>query len=400
MVMDINDLNESNDFLEILLDNISSAIFIVNKERKVENYNSAFSELFRKTEDRVLGQLTGNAIGCINTDNGKKECGTTEHCNKCVLRNSLLNAIIENVPVTKGILEREFLIDDLLVKKCLKYSTKQIIYHGSKMVLVIVDDITELVEQRNSLKLQNDKLLQLNHQKNLFLGTAAHDLRNPIGTIQSVGELLKDSYDEMNQTELATMFKMISDSSKFCLNLINDLLDITKIEAGKMELKLVKRNYVAFLQNMLKMYKAYAKAHNMEVNLIVKNTIPEFHFDDNKLEQVMNNLVNNAVKYSFAGNSVTITASLEEDNILTTIEDKGQGIQQEELPQIFDEFTRTSNETINGERSTGLGLAIVKKIVEGHGGEIWANSRFGKGSTFAFTLPLNGHNEKMQLNNK
>jgi len=391
MVLDMNDLRESNDFLNLLLDNISSAIFIVDTGRRVQNYNNAFSELFRKTEDRILGQLTGNALGCKNTEDGVKECGFSEHCIKCDLRKSLLDSLIENVPVEKGLLEREFSINGVLVKKYLLYTTKQINYHKTRMILVIVDDVTELEEQRYSLKIQNEKLIDLNNQKNIFLGTAAHDLRNPIGTIQTVGEILKDSYHEMDQSELATMFKMITDSSNFSLNLINDLLDITKIEAGKIDLKLEKRNYVDFLNNMLKIYKAYARTHSMDVELVIKQSIPEFQFDDNRMEQVMNNLVNNAVKYSFAGNSVTITASCDEKNILTTVEDKGQGIHEDELPKVFGEFQRTSNETTNGEKSTGLGLAIVKKIVEEHGGTIWANSRYGKGSIFSFTLPLNGH---------
>jgi signal transduction histidine kinase len=391
MALDMNDLRESNDFLNILLENISSAIFIVDPDCRVQNYNTAFSKLFRKTENRILGQLTGNALGCKNTEEGKKECGTSEHCFKCEFRNSLLDILIENAPVEKGLLDREFLIDSKLVRKYLLYTTKIINYHKTKMMLVIVDDVTELEEQRINLKIQNEKLIELNNQKNIFLGTAAHDLRNPIGTIQTVGELLKDSYDEMSPSELSSLLKMIADSSKFSLNLLNDLLDITKIESGKLDLRLEKRNYVEFLENMLKIYKAYAKTHNMEVNLVVKHKIPEFHFDDNKLEQVLNNLVNNAVKYSFAGNSVTITASLEEKSILTTVEDKGQGIPEDELPTIFEEFQRTSNETTNGERSTGLGLAIVKRIVEGHGGRIWVNSRFGKGSTFTFTLPLNNN---------
>jgi signal transduction histidine kinase len=394
MVLDMNDIQESNAFLNILLDNISSAIFIVDLERRVQNYNNAFSDLFRRTEDRVLGQLTGNALGCKNTLDGVKECGTTEHCKKCELRNSLLDILVEKVPVHKGLLEREFLINGALTMKYLLYSTKPIIYNQRKMVLVIVDDVTELQEQRRNLEIQNVKLQELNNQKNIFLGTAAHDLRNPIGTIQTVGEILKESYNELNETELAAMFKMITDSSKFSLNLINDLLDITKIEAGKLELKLEKGNYADFLKSRLRFYEAYAKTHKMSIKLNILNDIPEFHFDDGKMEQVMNNLVNNAVKYSFAGNSVTITALCEENNILTTVEDKGQGIHENELPTVFWEFQRTSNETTNGERSTGLGLAIVKKIVEGHGGTIWVNSRFGKGSTFSFTLPLNGISAK------
>ena len=388
MTGNINELRESGDFLNILLENISSAIYIVDPDMRVNNYNHAFTEIFQRTEDKILGQLGGNVLGCQYTENGTRECGTTGHCNTCELRNSLLNCLLENVPVNKGMLNREFLIGGQKVRKYFVYTTKLISLHGEKKVLVIVDDITELEQQRISLEEQNNKLIDLNNQKNKFLGIAAHDLRNPIGSIQTISEILGDSYKEMDNAEIESMFKIIFDLSRFSINLINDLLDISKIEAGRLELKMETRNYLDFLRNRLKFYKAYARVHQMNVDLFIDENIPEFEFDDNKIEQVINNLVNNAVKYSFPGSSITISAARKEDNIVTIIEDTGQGIHADELPIIFNEFQMTSTQATNGEKSTGLGLAIVKKIIEEHGGQVWVTSKHGKGSTFYFTIPL------------
>ena len=387
----INELRESSDFLNILLDNISSAIFIIDPDMRVQNYNHAFSEIFRRTEARILGQLGGNALGCQYTENGTRECGTTIFCNTCDLRNSLLNCFLENVPINKGFLNREFLINGQLVRKYLIYTTKLISFQGKKNVLVIVDDITELEVQRVSLEDQNNKLTDLNNQKNKFLGFAAHDLRNPIGSIQTISEILSDSYLEMDKAELESMFKIIGDLSRFSLNLINDLLDISKIESGMLELKMELRNYLFFLRTRLKFYKAYAKAHQMKVELIIGENIPEFEFDDNKIEQVLNNLVNNAVKYSLPGATITISATRKDNFVITAVEDTGQGIQEDELPIVFNEFQVTSTQATNGEKSTGLGLAIVKKIVEEHGGKVGATSQPGIGSTFYYTLPLNNN---------
>jgi signal transduction histidine kinase len=383
----LNELQESSDFLNILLDNISSAIFIVDPDLRVQNYNHAFYEIFR-TEDIVLGQLTGNAFGCQYTKNDTHECGTTWHCNICDLRNSLLNCFMGKVQADKGSLNREFFIDGQSVRKYFMYTTKLISFQGKKKALVIVDDITELEQQRISLEAQNSTLLGLNNLKNKFMGIAAHDLRNPIGSVQTISEILIDSYAEMDKAELVSMFKTIGDASRFSINLINDLLDISKIEAGRLELNLESRNYMDFLKNRLKFYKAYAKAHQMKVELFSAGNIPEFKFDDNRIEQVINNLVNNAVKYSLSGASITITVSRADGFVLTAVEDTGIGIHEDELPVIFNEFHVTSNKATNGEKSTGLGLAIVKKIVEEHGGKVWANSQPERGSTFYFTLPI------------
>jgi len=388
MTLNIKDLSESSDFLNILIDNISSTIFIVAADLKVKNSNKAFGDLFQRGEDQILGKLCGNALGCMYTEGGTKQCGTTEHCAGCDLRISLLSNFIDQVPMNKGILDRQFTISGKLEKKYLTYTTKLICFDQTEMGLIIIDDNTELHEQRLVLEQKNAKLEELNYHKNKFLGIAAHDLRSPIGNILTISDILTASYQEMNSEELVSMYSDLGKLSLFSLNLINDLLDISKIESGKLTLKKVTRNYVDFLKNRLKLYKAYTKAHHMTVDFVAGEGFPDFEFDDNKIEQVLNNLVNNAVKYSFPGTSLRISAKRMEDVILTTVEDHGQGICEEELPLVFNEFQVSSTKATNGEDSTGLGLAIVRKIVEEHGGNVWVNSVLGKGSAFSFSLPL------------
>lgn len=388
MTVNIKDLSESSDFLNILIDNISSTIFIVAADLKVKNSNKAFGNLFQRTEDQILGKLYGNALGCIYTEEGARQCGTTEYCNACDLRIALLNTFLDHIPMNKGILDRKFSINGKLENKYLSYTTKLISFDHNEMALIIIDDNTELQEQRLVLEQKNAKLEELNYQKNRFLGIAAHDLRSPIGNMITITDILKESHQEMDNDEKVSMFNDLGKLSLFSLSLINDLLDFSKIESGKLTLKMVKQNYVDFLKNRLKIYKAYTRAHHMNVDFVVVGGIPDFEFDDNKIEQVLNNLINNAVKYSFPGTSLRISVARQEVNILTTVEDQGQGISEEELPLIFNEFQVSSTKSTNGEDSTGLGLAIVRKIVEEHGGNVWVNSELGKGSAFSFSLPL------------
>jgi signal transduction histidine kinase len=388
MTLNINDLSESSDFLNILIDHISSAFFIVAADLKVNNSNKAFGELFQQLEDQIPGKLFGNALGCIYTADGTVQCGTTRYCDKCDLRKALLSNLTDHIPMNKGIFDHKFSINGKTENKYLNFTTKLISFDHAEMVLIIMDDNTELHEQHLILEQKNAKLEDLNVQKNKFLSIAAHDLRSPIGNILTITDILKASHREMDEDELVSMFDDLSKLSLFSLSLINDLLDFSKIEAGKLTLKRELKNYVDFLKNRLKLYKAYTKAHHMHVDFVADEGIPDLEFDDNKIEQVLNNLVNNAVKYSFPGTSLKISAVRQKDIILTTVEDHGQGICEEELPLVFNEFHVSSTKSTNGEGSTGLGLAIVRKIVEEHGGHVWVNSELGKGSAFSFSLPL------------
>ncbi len=148
MPLEISELKESNDFLNTLLDQITSAVFVADKKMRIHNVNKASQTLFLKREGQILEQLWGNAIGCAFAVLEAKECGTTTQCGQCLLRRSLFKSFTERTPTYRETLKREFYIDDKPVLKYLQYSTKYIQYQGDEMVMIIVDDITETETQR------------------------------------------------------------------------------------------------------------------------------------------------------------------------------------------------------------------------------------------------------------
>jgi signal transduction histidine kinase len=165
-------------------------------------------------------------------------------------------------------------------------------------------------------------------------------------------------------------------------------LDISKIESGRLELEIAQNDYIDFLNKNIELNKYFANEKGMSINLGPRGEIPFVDFDKNKIEQLLNNLISNAIKYSYPNTEINIEVKREGEFVLTKVIDQGQGIPEDELPDIFKAFQRASTKPTAGEKSTGLGLAIAKKIVEGHKGEIWVESKFGKGSTFYFTLPI------------
>ena len=259
---------------------------------------------------------------------------------------------------------------------------------GKQLLYSIIHDITQRKLAEEALRQSNDQLRELNNQKNEFLGMAAHDLRNPIAVIQNTS-LILSRYSSENLSEKQQEFlRKIHDTSKFMLELLNNLLDISKIEAGKLELEITKNNYPNFLEKTIEFNRFFATEKSISMDLVLSNEIPPIGFDQNKIEQVLNNLISNAIKYSHPHTTITIEVLKEKAFVVTNVIDQGQGIPQDELPHVFKAFQKTSTKPTAGEKSTGLGLAIVKKIVEGHQGEIGVESEVGKGSTFFFKLPL------------
>ena len=271
MSINLENLKESNEFLNILFDNITSALFILDKNARVENMNESFSLLFQKQEEKILGNLCGNALGCKFAVEENALCGETSYCKNCILRRDILKTLSKRVPTNRRKLSRDFYSDIQRVTKHFLYSTRYIQYYGKEFILVIVDDNTELENSRNKLEEQNETLRVLNKQKSKFLGIAAHDLRNPIGAIKSFSNLLLDSYHEFSDEDRIEFIRLIKDSSQFSINLINELLDISKIEMGKLKLDKKDENIQEIVENAIKINKIFAKKKNIEINFFINN---------------------------------------------------------------------------------------------------------------------------------
>lgn len=257
-----------------------------------------------------------------------------------------------------------------------------------EMRKTILDTNEELNNVARQLQKQNAQLEQLNRLKNQFLGIAAHDLRNPIASILMYSDFVLDTQKEGLNADLSEILDMIKTSSEFMLRLLEELLDVVKIESGKLELKMETVDLERFLRKIVSLNQIIANRKQIRITWNIPQPIPGLSFDPVKMEQVVNNLLSNAIKYSHAGTTVTIGAFSTDNDVVISIRDEGQGIPAGEIEKLFTTFAKISVASTDGEKSTGLGLSIVKKIITGHRGKIWVESEVGKGSTFYFSLPL------------
>lgn len=254
------------------------------------------------------------------------------------------------------------------------------------------DDISalnnQLVAMQRELAKKNAELERLNALKNHFLGMAAHDLRNPLNVIYSYAEFLYSRAGDGLGEEEKTFLEAILESSQFMAELINDLLDVAKIESGRLQLDWQAVDLAQLVERNVRLNRLLASKKEIELELDVEpEASPTVVADAGKVEQVLNNLISNAVKYSPSGSRVIVRLQGQEEGVLLAVEDEGIGIAPDEMDKLFRPFVTPAARGTAGEKSTGLGLVIVRRIVEGHGGDIWVESEKGVGTTFYVRLP-------------
>jgi len=234
---------------------------------------------------------------------------------------------------------------------------------------------------------QKLKLEELNNLKTKFLGIAAHDLRNHIVSIRGFSEmLLKDSGDPLSE-EQGDFLTLIHDVSEDMLALLNDLLDISMIESGKITLQLTAGTLKELVEERVRIYSVVGHKKNITLHQELAD-LPESLFDANRISQIIDNLISNAIKFSSPDTNIYISLSQEEKMARVSVRDEGPGIAPADQKKIFGEFQKLSARPTAGEKSTGLGLSIAKKAVEAHGGNITVESQVNIGSTFSFSIPL------------
>ena len=244
----------------------------------------------------------------------------------------------------------------------------------------------KLIQQLTSL---NSELREANSIKNEFLGMAAHDLRTPLGQIAGFISLVYEQAEGNLDEESLGMLKTIQERSEFMLALVNDLLDVAKIESGKVSLAKEQADIIQLIDRTIALNEQFAAKKAITIARSYKKSSVTLPLDVQKIEQVFSNLLSNAIKYSHANTGITVNVIEESARIVVEVQDEGQGISQDELEQIFLPFNLSSTQATAGESSTGLGLVIVKNIVQAHNGEIDVESELGKGSKFWFSIPKN-----------
>lgn len=250
-----------------------------------------------------------------------------------------------------------------------------------------VKTLLQLYAQQKEIELKNTELHRLNDEKNYFLGMASHDLRNPLGNILTLVNLIDDEIGSLMPPDHRKYLKIVQSTSKHMMELLNELLDISRIEAGLTAYKPRTVNIHELLQETISSHKTHADKKQIHLSYSLPDTNMTFLCDRNQITQVLNNLVSNAIKYSHNGSPIELIVEQNTQDTIFHIQDHGQGIPPQEHKRLFEAFSKTSVKSTGGESSTGLGLNIAKKLIECHGGKIWLRSEVGKGTTFSFSIP-------------
>jgi signal transduction histidine kinase len=237
----------------------------------------------------------------------------------------------------------------------------------------------------------DDKTRQLeiaNRHKSEFLANMSHELRTPLNAVIGFSEvLLEEMFGEVNPKQQEYLSDILS-SGKHLLSLINDILDLSKIEAGRMELEAQPFDLPAALDNALTLIRERAARNSIGLVIHVDPGIGEILADERKIKQVLLNLLSNAVKFTPEGGKITMSAALNGGTVEVSVADTGIGIAAEDQQAIFEEFRQVGSDYARKREGTGLGLALARRLVELHGGSLTVASELGKGSTFTFTIPV------------
>jgi len=262
------------------------------------------------------------------------------------------------------------------------------------LIARLKDSNRYLMRQHAALRLADEEIMQVNRQleqssryKSEFLANMSHELRTPLNAILGFSEILLDATMNLTPGERIEFLRNIHDSGQHLLGLINDILDLAKIEAGKMELKPEEMPVGQTIHEVTSILEPIARQQGLILTTSGTEAAVTIRADRSKFKQILYNLLSNAVKFTPPSGKIVLAVKEDRDRLTVSVKDTGIGIKPEDLPKLFREFEQVDASYTRRYQGTGLGLALCRRFVEMHGGRIWVESQFGKGSTFTFTLP-------------
>ncbi len=246
----------------------------------------------------------------------------------------------------------------------------------------------ELVAMQRELAKKNAELERLNALKNQFLGMAAHDLRNPLHLIMAFSDILLEDAAAVLSAEQSEYLRHVIAASEFMRRLIDDFLSVAIIESGHFHLNLDVVALPDIVEQVMMLVGVKARKKDIEIVVTQDPALPRLIMDGQKIQQVLINLLSNAIEHSYPGSSVALRTRRMDAAVVIEVEDHGVGIAADDVSRLFDPFERKRSSKTGGEKSTGLGLTISRQVVTGHGGKIWLESEIGQGTTFFVSIPF------------
>ena len=247
---------------------------------------------------------------------------------------------------------------------------------------------SRLEESNRELNEANAQLRELSAMKEEFLALTTHDLRSPLTVISGVINFFTSGRLGELTPEQKNMVEMMERNTQNLIELVNDLLDASKLESGTMRLDATSISLRALIEELREEMQPLAAEKEIALEELVPEDLPQLRADRAKLRRVLVNLVSNALKFTPKGGRVRVSAAREDSFVRVSVSDTGVGIQPDDLRDIFDKYAQARSRATRSEKGTGLGLYITRQLVELHGGKIEVQSEVGKGSTFSFTIPI------------
>jgi signal transduction histidine kinase len=256
------------------------------------------------------------------------------------------------------------------------------VYNSRQMLEVKVQQRTK--ELSSAL----DEVQKISKMKSEFISAVSHELRTPLTSIKGYASLLIAGKLGEIPVKVKERLEKINSHTDNLVQLINNLLDISRIESGHTEMKFLEHDIPSIVQNVVDLLTPQTKEKNINLLTQFPEGLPNIRMDTDQIERVFINLINNALKFTPENGTITVKAICDQRKITISVSDTGIGIKEENIPKLFTEFYRVENEINQTVKGAGLGLALVKKIILAHGGQIWVTSQQNHGTTFFFTFPL------------
>ena len=375
-----NETSSIKEFSDAILYNIDAYIILANRSFLVEKTN--YYNLTNTSESRVLRRV-GELLRCKNAlDAGA--CGSHENCKSCPVRGAIERCFREKghfsqleTPMRLYLSERT----DNYIDCVVSVSGAYLWLDEEDKVLLTVRDITRQKKVQDELKTAKEVAEMAGEQKSAFLANMSHEIRTPLNAIVGFAGLLATATEE----ERNSYVEIIKGNTNMLLQLVNDILDMSKIEAGTLEFIYNDVDVNQIMRELEGIFRLRLEEADSPVRIVFEQQLPVcfIHTEKNRVSQVLSNFLSNAFKYTSIG-SITLGYEVREDEMYFYVTDTGTGIPEDKIGQVFERFTKLDAKR----QGTGLGLSISQTIIRKLGGEIGVASEYGKGSTFWFTLPV------------
>ena len=372
-------LEHTNHIASAILKNVHAYILLIDNDFKVLKTN--YYQL-TGTQKGLEEKRVGDLLQCRNALSAEGGCGTHAYCGSCPIRCAIRQAFEQR----RGFTDLEATLNVLTSEK--KSVECDAVISGSYFLLneeenmvLTVHDITQLKETEKQLTLAKEKAENADLSKSAFLANMSHEIRTPLKAITGFAEVLASANTEEEKAQYQEIIKMNAD---LLLQLVNDILDMSKIEAGTLEFVYTKVDINLLLSDLRQLFQMRVNDAGKNIRIIAEPSLPScsIETDRNRVAQVLSNFTTNAIKFTQEG-TISIGYEARDTELYFYVTDSGAGIPADKLPEVFGRFVKLNKD----KKGTGLGLSISKTIVNKLEGQIGADSVEGKGSTFWFTIP-------------